>query len=200
VALSSGLPVGIHAPSVSIKPAMSAEASGHRASLLAVTPGIFDVLGIAMRSGRALDDRDGLNQQPVVVVSAVTAKSLFGSVDVVGRDLIVLRQRNAGEKQDPLPVTRTIVGIVEDADTGSPGRRLQGIVFVPFEQHYESRMAVVVRSGNPADMAAALPEIVRRADGGVAVTDVGTGVQLSGVANIPLQVWRALVSRQQSPA
>jgi hypothetical protein len=171
---------------------MSDEASGHRASLLAVTPGIFDVLGIAMTGGRALDGRDGFNQQPVVVVSAVTAKLLFGTVDVVGRDLMVWRPRSASEKQEPLPVTRTIVGVVNDVDTGSPGRRVQGLVFVPFEQHYESRMAVVVRSATPADIAAALPEIVRRAAGGVAVTDLGTGVELSGVANIPLQVTAGL--------
>jgi ABC-type antimicrobial peptide transport system permease subunit len=44
------------------------------------------------------------------------------------------------------------------------------------------------RGANPEQLAAALPGVVQRVDGGVAVSDVGTGVSLAGVSNIVVQM------------
>jgi putative ABC transport system permease protein len=88
----------------------------------------------------------------------------------------------------PPPHIVTVAGVVEDTDTDGIGRRLTGLLYVPFEQDFETTMAIVVRSSNPSETAAALPELIRRADAGVAVHDVGTGVSLSGIANVPLRI------------
>lgn len=45
-----------------------------------------------------------------------------------------------------------------------------------------------MRSAKPDSVAEALPEIVRRADGGVSVSDVGTGASLAEIGNVPLQI------------
>jgi predicted permease len=194
VALSSGLPLGIFAPSALVSaPGEALEPGGagvHYPKLLAATPEIFDAIGVRATSGRLLDDRDSASAARVAVISEQLAKSVFGTVDVVGRQLAFRRLQQASDIARPL--TLTIIGVVEDTDVNSAGRRTDPVVYVPFEQHYESRMAVVVRSSDPSQTIAALPELIRRADPGIAVSDIGTGVSLSGAANVPLRITAGL--------
>jgi predicted permease len=194
VALSSGLPLGMSAPSALVSAPGDALEPGaarvHYPKLLAATPAIFDAIGVRAMGGRLLDDRDSASAAPVAVLSEQLAKDVFGRADVVGRQLAFRTRQQAGDLAPP--TTLTIIGIVQDTDVNSAGRRTDPVVYVPFEQHYASKMAVVVRSSNPSHTAAALPEMIRRADPGVAVSEIGTGESLSGVANVPLRITAGL--------
>jgi predicted permease len=183
VAVASGLPLGMSTPSARV----AREGAQTYARSMTVTAEIFDALGLRIVRGRGFTDHDTKAQQPVTVIAERTARQLFGDFDPIGHEVVVDPQPVAGEARVE-PVTRTIVGVVSDTDVGAMGRRESGSIYVPFTQHYESRMAIVARGANPEQLAAALPGVVQRVDGGVAVSDVGTGVSLAGVSNIVVQM------------
>jgi predicted permease len=188
VALTSGLPLGLFAPSAMV----ARQGIQRRALSMTVTPEIFDVLGLNIVRGRGFTDRDTDAQQPVTVIADRTARQLFGDLDPIGHEVLVDPVPIAGEMRAQ-PVMRTVVGVVSDTDVRAPGRRERGSIYVPFTQQYEPRgMAIVAGGANPEQLAAALPGLVQRVDGGVAVSDVGTGVSLAGVSSIVVQVSAAL--------
>jgi predicted permease len=190
VALASGLPLGLSAPSLPVTaPGQELDLTTgrpRRARLLSVTPTLFEAIGVRVTRGRLLGSDDHATAERVAVVSEHVARQTYGTTDVVGRH-IVLRPPPQNGIVKP-SVTRTIVGVVKDTDVTLIGRRMEGIVYVPFEQHYEHTMAVVVRSARPETTAAMLPEMIRRADGVVAVIDAGTGLGLANSATVPLRI------------
>jgi predicted permease len=189
VALSSGLPLGLPAPPYTLH-----LPGGQRplaAAQLAVTPQIFQTIGVRLERGRLIGDGDIAGAMPVAVIDATAAEQLFGDQDPVGQQIVLQRRPYVGEEQQP-PVVRTVIGVVGDTNTGAAGRRLRASVFVPFAQHFEPQMAIVVRGANAPALATALPAIIRRADPHLAVSDVGTGATLAGLDNVTLQVIAAL--------
>ncbi len=80
----------------------------------AVTPDYFDVLGLAVRRGRALatGDRDG--SPPVIVINHALSELLWPGEDAIGRCIHVNIERDA-----PLPPCAEVVGVVEVAARGS---------------------------------------------------------------------------------
>ena len=56
---------------------------------LSISPSYFQTVGLSMTSGRSFDDRDTAGTEPVVILNETQARSLFGSVNVVGRRLSI---------------------------------------------------------------------------------------------------------------
>ncbi len=121
-----------------------------------VSPEYFTALDIPVLSGRAFDERDTENSNPVVIVTESTAMHFWQSTDVVGRSFDLGRgsQRKAVE----------VVGVVGETEIArvyrdpKQGEQPQW-VFVPFSQNYSTPVAVIARSsGNPAG----LPRMFRR--------------------------------------
>ena len=52
-----------------------------RAAGIGATPSIFKTLGVPLLRGRGFDDRDHAGAAPVVVLSALTARQIFGTID-----------------------------------------------------------------------------------------------------------------------
>jgi putative ABC transport system permease protein len=137
-AVSSGLPFGTQAPAVSVTTAdrpFGAGANDINATLVAATPGIFRVAGIAILRGRAFDEND---RAPVVVLSAQTAQRLFGTIDVVGRAMRLRDWPSKPDRPDRAGRSVDIIGIASDTDTSRLFSRKQGAVYVPLGQHSES--------------------------------------------------------------
>jgi len=67
-----------------------------------VSPGYFDSIGMTIRQGRAIHDRDRRETEPVVVINETLARQHFPGVDPVGRLL------GEGERD------RRVVGVVAD--------------------------------------------------------------------------------------
>jgi predicted permease len=169
VSVSSGMPFGLSMTpyadlSTPDKPIVrpGRYEGGH---VLASTPEIFRTLGVQIVRGRPFDLRDDAGARPVVVVSEHGARMLFGSVDAIGREVLVQVWGRPPAK------TFTVVGVARDTDTDRRMSRSGATLYVPLAQHYEPNLALVARtSGDPAAAARMLQMAVRKAD-----PDLGTG-------------------------
>jgi putative ABC transport system permease protein len=185
--LASGLPFGVaSALRLSISPRERAGAPGAAPSVMtaiAGTPSVFRTLGVEILRGRSFDDRDEAGAARVVILSEFTARQMFGTIDVVGRQIALDRQPRA-------VATATIVGVAANTDVGRLFADPQPLAYVPLAQHYQPFVTVVARgSGSVTNAVAALREAVRRADPDVAVDTIGTG---RSVLAGPFQVLRGL--------
>jgi predicted permease len=70
----------------------------------AASPGLMDVLGVRMRSGRFFDERDTATSLPVTVVNRVFVNRYLGGNNVLGKQIRFGR----------IPETATIVGVIDD--------------------------------------------------------------------------------------
>lgn len=182
ISASVGMPFGVPGVALSIvMPDKASLRSDHAALGVAATPSIFRTLAVPIVRGRGFDDRDE-GAAPVVVLSEFTARLAFGTVDVVGRQLLVRRQGT-----DTLA---TVIGIARDTDVGRLMREPRPLVYLPFTQHTGSALAIAARStGDAAMVIRALREALRRADPDLAVNAIGTGrTMLAG----PFVILRAL--------
>jgi putative ABC transport system permease protein len=169
----------IGTPSVSIstpdRPIVSEEDSPY-APFIAATPGVFETIGVPILAGRTFDQRDVEGSRHVIVLSEAIARKLFGTVDVLERDVIVQVRARGGP---PTPVTRhTVVGIARDTDTERLFSRRTGAVYAPLAQHYQTQLAVVARTADPTATAAGLGLAARRADAELALSSVMSGPML----------------------
>ena len=127
--------------------------------VVSATPEIFRTLGVPLMRGRGFTDRDDAVAPAVTVVSESTARALFGTSEAIGREVM------AQVWGRPPARTFTIVGIARDTDAQTLMSRDSGMLYVPFAQHYEPNLTVVVRtSGNPSAAARVAQSALRRAD------------------------------------
>jgi predicted permease len=191
VTASTGLPFGI-APALQVammRPGADLAAASVRspASGIAATPSIFDVLGIRIVQGRGFNVNDGAASPPVTVISELAAKQMFPSTDPIDQTLLLVLD---GKK---MPVT--VVGVTRDTDVGSLNSRRRPLVFVPFAQHFDSRITITARtSGSVSSTVATLREIVRKSDPDLRVDIVGDGRVLSGMLEIASSAGRGVLS------
>jgi predicted permease len=85
-----------------------------------VTPGYFQALGIPIRRGRALSDRDTKEAQPVILINEALARRAFKDLDPIGME-----------------TTRgTIVGIVGDVRQAHLDRPAEPEIYYPIAQNW----------------------------------------------------------------
>jgi predicted permease len=191
-AAASGLPFGTSNPGCSVTtpdhPFVTDKFYGRSETLLASTPAIFQTLGVAIRKGRGFTTQDLPTSQAVAVVSEATAKALFDTTEVLGRQILFKHARWLG-MDDPPVVMKTIIGVASETDAGIPGERESGTVYVPLAQQPEGRLMLVVRtSGDPATAIPILRRTIASIEPTLAVTQIGTGVAITGASNLFLQV------------
>jgi predicted permease len=184
-AVSSGLPMSgaLSTPGATL----SGQGVSAAVELMASTPPVLRTLGVTLTGGRALQASDDPGALPVVVLSEMAANAVFGTTDVIGRDIQIERRRWAGEAPHRIRTAR-IVGIAADTDTASGGRRDHGTAYVPLAQHYEGRLLVSVRIAQPESVLGDLRKAFSSIDPYLAVTQVGTGRALVGPSNVFSQV------------
>lgn len=131
-----------------------------------VTPDYFRALEIPLKAGRAFAAADKVDAPSVVMVSEAWARAFFpGEPDVVGRHV----RLGGGDQQS------TIIGIVGDVRYDGLDEPVQPTMFLPFAQHVDGGMTIVVRtSGDPAAMTGAVREAVRSIDPAIPLYDVST--------------------------
>jgi putative ABC transport system permease protein len=191
IAISSGLPFGALATPIASVIARQDGTATPRISvytpLLAATPSIFKTLGVHITRGRAFDDRDGAASQPVVVVSEHTAVQAFGSIDVVGRQLIMKNYLNMADRRSSWVLT--VIGVASNTDSELLYRRRSGVIYVPLAQHYEPSLTLVGRTTARAPAGpAVLRSLAGRVDPDLPLTDVGSGPDLLTGAYVMLRI------------
>jgi putative ABC transport system permease protein len=118
----------------------------------AVTPGYFNTMGISLKRGRFLADRDRADAPPVALISESFAKRKFGSIDPIGQRIHI----------GPPDHWYVIVGVVGDVKQMSLALNRPDAVYTTVAQWHwvETTMSVVVRTRGSA---AALASNVRNA-------------------------------------
>jgi putative ABC transport system permease protein len=175
-AVSTGLPFGTSgnpsaALSIPDKPATRGNA--YTARVVAGTPPMFRTLGIPVLSGRSFDDRDQAGSQRVIIISETAARGLFGTVDGIGRQLIVQVNALGGDRRG---TTMTVVGIARDTDSGRYlSDRKYPTVYMPLTQIYHPFLTVTVRGSDPGAARAGLQQAIRNANPDIAIEYIGSG-------------------------
>jgi predicted permease len=111
-----------------------------------ISTGYFRTLGIPLLSGRAFDERDGFEKQPVVILSRKSAKKLFGDEDPVGRQLLM------GSISEPTE----IIGVVGDVRSQQLAQENEIEFYRPWPQRSSPFLAVMVRTATKPEATAAL--------------------------------------------
>src|SRR5579863_606636 len=129
-----------------------------------VTPGLQKALGVALLSGRWLNQNDSEHAPGVVVVNEQFARNIFGGKNPMGQLLQI--------DGDPFK-TREIVGIVATVKHGTLDEDPRAAMYVPLAQNPPPDMNIVVRAtGNPLLLAASIREAVSAADKDEAISTV----------------------------
>jgi predicted permease len=129
--------------------------SRHEATMRAVSSDYFRALGIPLVQGRALDERDNLNGAPyALVISESLARQLFGSREVIGRQLRIYAWEDSAW---------TIVGVAGDVKTDALDAPPAPTIYYSHMQGPANRMTIVARAAG-IDPLALVPEM-RRAIG-----------------------------------
>ncbi len=117
-----------------------------------VTPGYFEALGIEVKRGRPIDERDTASSQPVIVISEKLAEKFWRGKDPIGRRMY--QPQNAEEVSGPTAETQwvTIVGVVAEVkQRGLAGTDERfGAYYYPDAQQPARSMTLVARvDGDP---------------------------------------------------
>ena len=137
-----------------------------------VTPDYFSVFSIPVRAGRAFDTRDHAHSAAVVIVNEAFARTYFGTTQVVGRVVQLMRGLD-----DP---PREIVGVVADVKGRSASGWTRGLnalaapvapaMFVPALQVSDSVLQLAhrtfpinwaVRTSRPGEASTAMLDVIR---------------------------------------
>ncbi|HJR59627.1 MAG TPA: ABC transporter permease, partial [Vicinamibacterales bacterium] len=148
-----------------------------------VSAGYFDVLGIAVLSGRAFDDFDRRGAMPVAIVSRGLARTYWPAGNAVGSRIEV---RDDTEKSRAVE----IVGIVDDVRHLGPEVASPSEIYVPLPQVPDAtsiwlanNMYVAVRTPqDPLSLAGAVRGEVARVDPEVAASFVRSMEQWVGLS------------------
>ncbi|MGE0462371.1 MAG: ABC transporter permease, partial [Vicinamibacterales bacterium] len=131
----------------------------------AVTPTYLSTLGVPLRRGRLLDDRDRQGAPPVVVINESMARQYFADLDPLGQRI------QLGTEPSPDFPTMEVVGIVGDMKQGfEAGAKAE--MFVPYLQHpdpilagmYRNTILVVRTAGEPARITGTVRAAIREVD------------------------------------
>lgn len=168
-AVSSGIPFG--AGSYTTHPMLTKGASVLPPETLVpidwriVSPGYFRAMGIPLLRGRNFSDGDGAAAQPVVIVSAATAKKFWGEGDPLGRTLI----RSADRK-----TAFTVVGVVGDVRSTALTQDSPALYY-PMAARVWPLMDVVVRTtGTPEAILPSVRLRIHALDPNLALANVRT--------------------------
>jgi putative ABC transport system permease protein len=121
-----------------------------------VSPDYFKTMQIKTIAGRVFTDADTVDRPAVAIISRRFAESLMPGLDPIGRVLI---------RGNPPPVT--IVGVVDDASDVTAADAAEPTFYVAWSQNnnFGVPVAFVIRTAvEPASLAPAVRDVVRRAD------------------------------------
>lgn len=122
---------------------------------VAVGPGYFETMGIPLRRGRLITERDDVGAPRAALISESLARRAYPDQDPIG-------QRFVGDLRKPAESTFEIVGVVADVQLSDPRRRVGAeCVYVPYRQWPFPAQAIVVQVRLLGDSAVRALEVLR---------------------------------------
>ncbi|HEY8649559.1 MAG TPA: ABC transporter permease [Chthoniobacterales bacterium] len=124
----------------------------------------FATMRIPILRGRAFNEHDSAQSQPVAVVNAAFARKHFPNGNAVGQTLVV--DRGGGKT-----IARPVVGVIGDSRHETLGIEAVPEIYVPFAQDPQPPLDLVLRTGmtNFNGLNAAIRDAVQQIDRGVFV-------------------------------
>ena len=136
-----------------------------------ISPDFFRTFRIPLREGRQFTLQDGVEAQPVVIITQSMAQRYWPGQDPLGKRV------RLGD--DPSDAWRTVVGVSGDILRSSFETEREPTAYVPFAQAPQAAMAIAMRTTrNPMALAAAARAQVQAVDRNQPVYDIRTLQQL----------------------
>jgi putative ABC transport system permease protein len=160
----------------------------------------FRTFGIPVRQGRAFNNDDKGNSQPVAIVNETLVKRFFAGADPIGKTIWMgppehLLPPDAQTPQNRF-IRRTIVGIVSDVKGRSLNQEPPALVYAPLNQYrnegWTNGLMLAVRTATPPEtVVAAIREQVRLLDADQPITNVRTMDELlsRALSSARFSVW-----------
>jgi putative ABC transport system permease protein len=147
-----------------------------------VTPGYFRAMGIPIRRGRAIENRDRLGAPPVVLVNETAARALWPDTDPLGHEFTLGTRMGQGG----LDAGGTVVGVAGDVRDFGPTRPVRPAVYLSHAQFPVGFFTVVLKARrDPSALVAPSRALVAALDPELPMYQVRTADQLA--ANVVAQ-------------
>jgi putative ABC transport system permease protein len=159
------------------------------ASAVSCTPGYFRSLGMRLMKGRFFTDADDPQHPPVIVVSALTARHLFGEADPIGQTFDIPKFqyfRGTGTQA-------TVVGVVSDVKYSGIDANAGDQVYFPTAQAPWLSTFLTIRTSGDRNIAADLRRAVASVDPTVAVSSIEPLDGILATATAPARFRTTLV-------
>ena len=140
----------------------------YRASAVSCTPGYLRALGVRLVQGRLFTEADDARHPPVMIVSAATARHLFGDETPLGQTMTIPKFRY----QLATGTEATIVGVIADVKYEGLDVAAGDQVYMPLAQMPWLATFLAVRTDNDATIVPAVRRIVASVDPAIAVSSV----------------------------
>jgi predicted permease len=138
-----------------------------------VTPGYFAALGIRLKRGRLLDETDGPDAPPTIVISDTMARRFWPGEDPIGKQIRVGGAKNAF----------TVVGVVTDVRAQTLEDEPAPIIYLSYHQVALRSMWLTVRAvGAPTSVAGAVQREIWAIDKTLPVANMQPLTQLMSEA------------------
>ena len=182
-AAANTLPLSSGVPASAVKVEGLPYAPSERAAPMfwagAVTPDYFRLMGVHILQGRAFAYADGEKSEPVIVVSAATARRYWPGQNPIGKHVELVWEDR----------WRTVVGVAGDVRQFDLADHvpdyIRGAMYMPYAQTVDTDrqlpavMSLIVRTAaDPARVASAVREVVRDLNPSVPVGQIRTMVSL----------------------
>ena len=185
---TTGVPLEVGAAEQAITrygdPVRPAAQSPHVAHM-AVTPGYFSALGIALTRGRPLTEDDRADGALVAIVNETAARRYWPGEDPIGKRFAIgSRERFGFFRAPPKPGDvewREIVGVVADFRSAGFASDIQPEVYYNYKQFPLYDPSIIVRTtGDPDAMRQSIRATIAATNAGAVITRMRT---LDGVAD-----------------
>jgi len=151
------------------------------ATLYAVSPKYFDVMGIPLLKGRGFTELDAKGATGVAIIDESIARRFFPGDDAIGKHLTIDVPPGAGE-----PTPLEIIGIVGNAKHFGLERETGPQIYEAYLQHPFPGMTLVVRtSADPLSLAPAIRSELRAMDRNLLISGITTMEDRVATSTLP---------------
>ena len=158
-----------------------------------VTPGYFGTLGMKVRKGRALAERDARGGLPVTVVNETFARQQFPDQDPIGQR-VVIEQIVTGKRELGPEIPWEVVGVVADEKVNGLDSTSAG-VYVSYAQSPIVGISLLAKgTGEPLALAKSIQQAIWVVEKNQALPDVRTLEQIKSESVGPTRLRTVLLA------
>ena len=154
-----------------------------------VETGYFKTMKMPLVSGRDFTAADRRGAPFVVIVNETAARQMWPNQDALGKVLVHhLDRRGTADSSRPM----TVIGVAKDAKYASLGEEPTGFVYVPMQQQYIPRTAIVARAADGRRIAGEIRALLAAMNPNVPVVTAQTFEEYASLGLIPQRVAAAV--------